>query len=335
MERITPAGEVAKQACIDSPELPTRTLARTLRNEHPSLFSSIKNATSMVQYYRGNAGDRNRAKAASHSSTFREPGIAGAPIPLPKGITQAHKPIVMPPCKALILNDIHSPYHCVEAIQSAVAFGLDKGCDTLYLNGDTIDFYAISRFLKDPRKRDLRNEVDTTIEILKALAPKFANRYYKVGNHDERWDIFLFQRADDLIEFDEFSLSSVLKLDELGYKYVESKQWSTFSEFALLHGHEFARGIASPVNPARGVYLRLASTAAVGHFHRTSQHTDTHAISKQTTATWSIGCLCDLSPDYMPLNKWNLGFSTIEHDGKSFQFENYQICPTSFDVWSA
>lgn len=332
----TPAGKVAEQACKDEPDLPTRTLARNLRNTYPELFASIDDANRMIRYYRGNLGGSNRTKRVNVAgdSLFKPNGKAGVPIPLPKGITQKRPPLVIPPCKALILNDIHAPYHNHRAIQAAVQYGLDRGCDTLYLNGDTIDFYSLSRFVKDPRNRDPRHEVDVTIEILTGLAPLFKTRYYKVGNHDERWDIYLFQRAADLVGFDEFDLQSVLNLQELGYTYLPSKQWATFSKFALLHGHEFARGIASPVNPARGVFNRINATSGVGHFHRSSNHTDTHSLSKKMIACWSFGCLCDLTPEYLPINKWNLGFATIDHDGKKFQLENLTISPTTYDVWS-
>jgi len=34
----------------------------------------------------------------------------------------------------------------------------------------------------------------------------------------------------------------------------------------------------------------------------------------------SQGCLCGMNPLYMPINKWNLGFSYVEHEIKSGQF---------------
>ena len=41
---------------------------------------------------------------------------------------------------------------------------------------------------------------------------------------------------------------------------------------------------------------------------------------------WAVGCLCGLSPDYMPINDWNLGFAFItrENDG-NFSVENKKI----------
>ena len=67
-------------------------------------------------------------------------------------------------------------------------------------------------------------------------------------------------------------------------------------------------------------------SACQGHNHTTSEHTETDMNGKIVT-TWSIGCLCGLNPDYMPLNKWNHGFAIVEMDenGEDYHFKNYRI----------
>lgn len=46
----------------------------------------------------------------------------------------------------------------------------------------------------------------------------------------------------------------------------------------------------------------------------------------QVTGTWSTGCLCDLHPDYAPLNKWNHGFAFVEvFNGGKFEVQNLFI----------
>ena len=42
----------------------------------------------------------------------------------------------------------------------------------------------------------------------------------------------------------------------------------------------------------------------------------------KVVTTWSVGALCGMKPDYMPYNKWNLGFAEIEFD-KNRDFEVY------------
>jgi hypothetical protein len=49
-------------------------------------------------------------------------------------------------------------------------------------------------------------------------------------------------------------------------------------------------------------------------------------MAGNVVTTYSIGSLCGLSPEYLPYNKWNHGFATIETqpDG-SYEFRNLKI----------
>ena len=80
----------------------------------------------------------------------------------------------------------------------------------------------------------------------------------------------------------------------------------------------------SPVNPARGLFLKGYECAIESHYHRTSEHTEPTLLDKVIT-TWSLGCLCDLHPDYAPLNKWNHGFGLLYIDDKGWKFVNKRI----------
>jgi len=93
-----------------------------------------------------------------------------------------------------------------------------------------------------------------------------------------------------------------------------------------IHGHEYIGGISAPVNVARGLYLRGKVSAFQGHNHATSEHSETDMNGKIVT-TWSIGCLSELHPDYMPLNKWNHGFAMVDldHNGDDYEFKNKRI----------
>ena len=64
--------------------------------------------------------------------------------------------------------------------------------------------------------------------------------------------------------------------------------------------------------------MRVQETILCGHWHRTSEHTETTGISRKVSSCWSVGCLCDLSPDYAIVNRWNHGFAIvdIDKDGK-------------------
>jgi len=38
-------------------------------------------------------------------------------------------------------------------------------------------------------------------------------------------------------------------------------------------------------------------------------------IERKQISSWSIGCLCGLAPQFMPVNKWNHGFATSSPSG--------------------
>lgn len=324
------AREVAAQVCKDNPDVPSRTLARQLRRDEPTLFASVEAARVVVRRVRGNHGASRR-----HLADAPRPNGKAGEVLLPEGKKQGLKPIEIPPGKALVMSDLHCPYHDEVAIQAAVAHAVKAGCDTLYLNGDIIDFYSISRWQKDPRERDLPSEIKTTHQLLEALAAPFARKYYKCGNHDERWDLYIFQRAEDLVGVEGLSLQEVLKLHRWGYQFIESKQWAWMGKLPVLHGHEFVAGLSSPVNPARGLWNKLTDTALCGHLHRSSHHSETHSMTKQAVSCWSCGCMCDLSPSYAPLNKWNLGFALVEWDKKAFTVENFKLDAETKEIWRA
>jgi hypothetical protein len=75
--------------------------------------------------------------------------------------------------RALLLFDVHLPYHDEEALELAVQHGIDSGCDCVILVGDFMDFYACSFWEKDPRQRDFAGELNTGREMLKSIREAF------------------------------------------------------------------------------------------------------------------------------------------------------------------
>ena len=124
---------------------------------------------------------------------------------------------------------------------------------------------------------------------------------------------------------EEFELSNLLRFGELGIHLVEDKQVCHAGKLNILHGHEFGRSTFSPVNPARGYYTRAKESMIAGHNHQTSEHTES-SLNGEIVTVWSTGCLSELHPDYMPINKWNRGFAhvKINKDG-TYNVKNIRI----------
>lgn len=134
---------------------------------------------------------------------------------------------------------------------------------------------------------------------------------------------YIMGRAPALFDLEFVNLRSLLHFSDYGIEEVRDKRVIKIGKLHLIHGHEYNGG--GGVNPARWLYLRARSKAACSHFHRTSEH---HArdIGQKYEATWSIGCACQLSPAYAPLNEWNHGFAIVElaNDG-TFAFRNLRV----------
>jgi hypothetical protein len=195
----------------------------------------------------------------------------------------------------------------------------------LYLNGDICDFYQASQWMRDPRQRNMQDEINVLHEILDMLKPRFDVIAYKIGNHEYRLTRKLFSSVPELAVLNQFSVDKVLDLKSRNIDIIKDKQRAKFGGLSVWHGHELQKGLTVPVNIARGVWLRTNERGLCSHYHRTSTHVEVAGVGEHTYTCYSIGCMCDLSPDYAPVNKWNHGFAVIDVTGKSYQVSNYVI----------
>jgi len=333
MGKATITGTVTLEMIERFPDLPTNTIARKLFIEYPEVFVTIESARSRVNYYRGTAGTKDRKKIKMDEPP--EPGkfanSMGIPNPffLPETDETEWLPYDIPKAvtRLLILSDVHIPYHNIEAVTLALQYGKEKKVNGIMLNGDILDFYGLSSFEKDPRKRRFSEELEMGRQFLRILRKEFDGVpiYFKLGNHCERYERYLRVKAPELLDVSEFRLDVLLKFGEIGVELIDSMRIVHFGKLNIMHGHEFGRSVFSPVNPARGLFTRTKENCIIGHHHQTSSHAET-SLNGDVINTWSTGCLSELHPSYMPINKWNLGFAYVERepDGQ-FTVHNHTI----------
>lgn len=307
-------------------DLPNLKLARIIYKESPLRFSSVDHVRTIVRAVFGQQGGvaRNDIKDKSLFMTNEKPRN---PYNIPASDETVFEPFVLEGSRVLVLSDIHVPYHSVSSLTAAFKWAIPRKPDTIVLNGDTIDCHMLSRFTKEPEKRNFASELKVFGELITSLRKTFpkARIIYKEGNHDERYNHFLMMKASELVGVEEFALESIIKKRAGDVDYVGGKRIIKAGELNIIHGHEFGMSFFSPVNPARGLFLRAKVSCLQGHLHQTSEHTESNMNGRITT-TWSSGCLSELHPMFLPINKWNNGFAYVEvsKDG-DFDVQNKRI----------
>jgi len=306
-------------------DMPTLTLAKLIYKENKDLFTCVDDARTTLRYNEGKLGDYSRKNAKDKSLYIKEERPKN-PWKLPQSEETIYEPFIIKSKKLAVLSDIHIPYHSVTALSAALDLIQSEKPDAILLNGDTIDFYGLSRFMKDPRKRSVAHELQATRDFLDVLSQFGAKIYFKIGNHEERYEHYLMRVAPELLGIKDFELKHLLELDARGIDLIGDKRIMKANDLNIVHGHEFGQSIFSPVNIARGLFLRGKVTAMQGHNHAVSEHTESN-MNGEITTTWSLGCLCELNPAYLPINKWAHGMAIVDlsENGKDFHVRNYRI----------
>lgn len=315
---------MAREIIQQYPDHPARSIARRLVDAANGAIT-LETARSRVRGLLGQQGDRKRRKTTGLERPARSPG-QGVAMPVSKAAPwEPYDPKVVGLWG--VLSDIHVPYHSEVALKAAVEHLKSQKIVGLLLNGDIADFYSISRYVKNPANRDFGDELAQVRQLLKWLRQEFpgVRMVYKQGNHEERYQHWLWQHAAELSLQPEMSLDVWLHCNILDIHMVGDQLPVMLGKLPVLHGHEKGKGMSAPVNQARGAFLRLHHTVLEGHGHRTSGHCEPDMWGNEVFC-WSTGCLADLRPEYARLNKYNHGFATVDvHEDGSFDVMNLRI----------
>lgn len=337
----------ARELIEKFPNLSKKQLGALLFKENPLLFKDAEDGRVVVRAVTGSLG---KSTAGEVIQTDKYIGK------LPEGDKNDFSPFLITGKRIGILSDIHIPYHDLKALGLAIRKLKEYKIDTLILDGDIIDCYHLSKFIKDPNKRKHFEEVQMLLIFLDDLIEIFpgVEIIYKTGNHEQRYENFIYQKSPEFLGMHVLSWKHLLniRLDKCdtckgtaihkgvecpncekgiiannikrGIHLVKDKRIIKIGKLSVGHGDEFGKGVFSPVNPARGFYLKAKANVLCGDRHQVSAHT-AKDINGKITAAWSIGCLCDMNPLYLPINEWQHGFAFVERDGEEFEVHNHTI----------
>lgn len=304
-------------------------LAQLMCKENKLLFNGIEDARIHIRRVRGAVGKIENAKV-KNPKKFASGKIEN-PYSLPAQEKQRssvpYKISVNENTRLAILPDLHLPYLDNTAMTAALDYLVKYQPTHIILNGDLLDCYSLSTFEQRPDERDFKYEIEVARTFLKGLRDVFATAQiiFKFGNHDERWEKFLWRKAPEVWGFEEFHLEKMLHLKDLNIECVKDKRRIFAGKIVIMHGHEFPRSMGS-VSPARTFYLKSQTSVIGSHHHQISSYS-TKDLKGNSHVAYSTGCLCLLNPDYAPINNWDNGFATIDflsNDG-SFRVNNFKI----------
>lgn len=304
-------------------EMPSLKLARIMYKENPLTFSSLHVARINLVRLEG--------KSTKDGKTVKEvPERPRNPYSLPESSKQERGIFYLPTAcnNILFISDLHIPYHDNDAITLAIDYGIKKEVNTVFINGDLMDFYQLSRFEKDPNKRSVKHEFDATKAFLVSLRKAFPNAiiYWLKGNHCIRYEKWLMTKVYEIFDDEYYHLENRLRLNEERIILLDDKTLVKAGKLSITHGHHLMKGFFSPVNSARGAWMKAKQSVIISHVHKVSQHPEVD-MDGNVFSCWSTGCLCELKPDYSPLvSNYQLGFAHIEVDKDgTYSVHNYQI----------
>lgn len=305
-------------------DMPTLKLARIMYQKEKLTFKDVEDCRVNLRRIEG------KGKGSGVKSTHNFPERPKNPYNLPESHQEKREPLRLPTqCNnILLISDIHIPYHDIDAVTLALEYGVEENVNTIIINGDLIDFARISRFETDFSKRSVKQEFDATKQFLRVLRQLFPTQeiYWIKGNHDLRYEKYLFQKASEIWDDPYFKLEERLRLNEERVHLIDDKTLVKAGKLSITHGHHIFKGIFTPVSPARGAYMKAKQNIIVGHLHRASFHPEVN-LDGEVVGAWSTACLCELRPNYSPLvSNSQHGFAHIlvEKNG-DFTVRNYSI----------
>jgi predicted phosphodiesterase len=201
--------------------------------------------------------------------------------------------------RVLALPDVHAPYQNERALKVVEKFARDFKPTMVLALGDWLDAKNVATFAADPEHLDCMDEFQSCVNIIERLKPT----HFFQGNHEQRYDRplcvpYMFRRLLDPRHW--------LELDKRGIKWipysVHKKDVFKVGDLTFVHG--FSTGVYACRNHAMAY-----GNVVFGHTHHFTQM---QIPDLNRPIAYNIGCLCDLSPDYISTKlgayQWQHGF---------------------------
>jgi len=229
----------------------------------------------------------------------------------------------------VVLSDVHVPFQDQCVCRMVLEFIREHRPGTVHLLGDIGDFHSISRFEKDPsRREDLQQDLDATRDFLREVrdAAPAARLIYSEGNHEFRLRKYLRTEAKALALLRALHLETLLDFKTLKIRYQPQDRPYRVGSLLFTHG-QIARKWSG--NSARGNFERFGCCVISGHTHGLGAFY--HRDINDTYAAWENGCLCSLNPEYVTAPDWQHGWSVVWTNRDYFHVEMVAVIRGRFN----
>lgn len=308
------------------PNAPARVLARKIFEENKQFFDSQEKVYGRVKYYFGVNGNYCRSRIKT-DKFLRESKEYTKMLPESSAEKRQRYKLPIGIKKLGVFGDVHIPYQDNEALLTMFDKFEEEEVDAIYINGDLLDFYSLSFHEKDPRKAKFKDEIQAGKEFLEYVRERFLGIpiYFIPGNHENRLERYLRTKAVELLDMDEFRLDVLLQVGATRIEYIPFRTRVSFGNYLIEHGDKIPG--AGGVVPARTALMRLKTNVIINHFHKTSSSSQRvyNVENSSTINGYSLGCMCELEPEYLEINEWNHGFAILYKDKNNISVRNFKI----------
>ena len=218
--------------------------------------------------------------------------------------------------KLIFPTDEHYPFQDEKARAVALQIANDFDPDLRITGSDGLDFYAISRFDKDPRRIKANGLQDEIILWTKGQrewqeATPNANAWFLRSNHDDRLQKYLM-RHPEMYDLKVLQLPVLLGLDALGIVWEHEKGENANYELLIenrlliMHGEIVRKFSAYTAKAILDQEMNQISILS-GHTHRGGSYFIQSRLG--VIQAHECFCLCSLNPGYVRKPNWQQGIA--------------------------
>lgn len=212
---------------------------------------------------------------------------------------------------AVVVPDIHVPYHDIRAIKILCKVIKAIRPEYLIVLGDSLDFYQLSKFDKNPlRKTTVSDDVDEFRDVLMQLdgaCPLSTKKVFLEGNHEHRLQKWIWSNATELGKMIP-SLESYCGFKDLGWRFFKYGDFYRLGDVLYMHGDRCG------MNVSMNMIRKYGCSVVHGHDHGAGIRWFANAVGRMFAL--NCGHLSDMAQQeylYGGVADWTSGFGLVEY----------------------